>query len=96
MSKTLPKTSGLELYADPSGSYPFTSYTDLSNNIAALPAPIAIPYNVMNNPSNANYHLGGSLVKIWTFISARGPEPPRPPLRMTTWPSPIPPARRSI
>ena len=38
-------TSGLELYADPSGSYPFTSYTDLSNNIAALPAPIAIPYN---------------------------------------------------
>ena len=57
-------TSGIELYADPSGSYPYTSYTDLSNNIAALPAPIAIPYNVMNNPSNANYNLGGSLVKI--------------------------------
>jgi hypothetical protein len=57
-------TSGLELYADPSGSYPYTSYTDLSNNIAALPAPMAIPYNVMNNPSNANYHLGGLLVQI--------------------------------
>ena len=57
-------TSGLELYADPAGSYPYTSYTVLSNNIAGLPAPISIPYDVMNDPSNANYNLGGSLVKI--------------------------------
>ena len=66
-------SSGLELYADPDGNYPYTSYTDLSNNIAALPAPIAIPFTVMNDPSNANYNLGGSLVKISdVHFGARG------------------------
>lgn len=59
-------TSGLELYADATASsaFPYTSFTDLSNNIAGLPAPISIPYTVLDNPNNANYNLGGSFVKI--------------------------------
>jgi len=59
-------TSGLELFADASATtvYPFTSFTVLSNNIAGLPSPISIPFTVMNDVSNANYNLGGSLVKI--------------------------------
>lgn len=59
-------TSGLELYADSTATtvYPFTSYTVLSNNIAALPVPRAIGYNFMTNRAYANTNLGGSLVKI--------------------------------
>jgi hypothetical protein len=58
--------SGLELYANlvdaPYSTY--TSYTVLSNDIAGLPAPIAIPYTILSDPNNANYNLGGSLVQI--------------------------------
>jgi hypothetical protein len=58
--------TGLELYADAtSGSvFPYTSFTDLSNNIAGLPAPQSIPYTILNNASNANYNLGGRYVQI--------------------------------
>ncbi|HTY86214.1 MAG TPA: immunoglobulin domain-containing protein [Candidatus Acidoferrum sp.] len=56
-------TSGIELYADPSGNYPYTSYTD-TGNTAPLPAPIAIPYTILSNPNYANYVAGGSLVQI--------------------------------
>lgn len=59
-------TTGLELYADSTvgSAFPYTSYTDLSNNIAALPAPLPIPYTILNNPSNANYNLGAMYVQI--------------------------------
>jgi hypothetical protein len=59
-------TTGLELDADSTAgsSLPYTSYSILSNNIAGLPAPLSIPYTILNNPSNANYNLGGLYVKI--------------------------------
>jgi hypothetical protein len=44
---------------------PYTSYTDLSNNIAALPAPIAIPFNVTNNLNYVNYTVAESRVAIY-------------------------------
>jgi hypothetical protein len=57
--------TGLELYADPSGSYPYTSYTD-TGATNALPAPIAIPFTFTNTYGFAyvNTNLAGSLVKI--------------------------------
>lgn len=64
-------TTGLELYADPTGVFPYTSYTD-TGVTNSLPVPISIPYTVLNNPSNANYNLGGSLVQISdAFFGAR-------------------------
>jgi hypothetical protein len=55
--------TGLELYAD-TVDLPFTSYTDLSNNIAALPAPIPVSFDVTTNLDNMNYNIAGSLVKL--------------------------------
>jgi hypothetical protein len=55
--------TGLELYAD-TVDLPFTSYTDLSNNIAALPAPIPVSFDVTANLDNMNYNIAGSLVKL--------------------------------
>ena len=57
--------TGLELYADPSGLYPYTSYTD-TGTTNALPAPIAIPFNVTNVVGYAymNTNLAGSLVQL--------------------------------
>jgi hypothetical protein len=57
--------TGLELYADPSGSYPYTSYTD-TGTTNALPAPIVIPFNVTNAYGFAyvNTNLAGSLVQL--------------------------------
>lgn len=60
-------TSGLELYADATAAsaYPFTSFIDWSNNIAALPAPRPISYAVtQTNKAYANTNLGGLLVQI--------------------------------
>jgi hypothetical protein len=56
-------TTGLELYAD-TVDLPFTSYTDLSNNIAAMPTPITIPFDVTTNLDNMNYNIAGSLVRL--------------------------------
>ena len=58
-------STGLELYADPSGSYPYTSYID-TGTTNALPAPIAIPNNFTNTFGFAyvNTNLAGSLVTI--------------------------------
>lgn len=55
--------SGLELYAD-TVNRPYTSYSILSNNIAGLPAPISIPFDITNNLDNCNYVLAGSRVKL--------------------------------
>ena len=55
--------TGLELYAD-TVDLPFTSYTDLSNNIAALPTPIPVSFDVTTNLDNMNYNIAGSLVKL--------------------------------
>ena len=62
-------SSGTELYADSFASdaaspYPYTSYSVLSNNIAALPAPVVIPFSITNNANYVNYTLGASLVKL--------------------------------
>lgn len=59
-------TSGLELYADatPGSVYPFTSFTVLSNNIAGLPAPRSIGFNILTNLAYANTNLGGLYVQI--------------------------------
>jgi hypothetical protein len=56
-------STGLELYADPNGSYPYTSYTD-TGATNALPAPMSISYDVATNLDNLNYNLDGSLVKL--------------------------------
>jgi hypothetical protein len=57
-------SSGLELYADTT-DLPYTYYTDLSNNIAALPAPLVIPFTFTNNNfSNVNYTLAGKYVQF--------------------------------
>jgi len=58
-------TSGLELLADPGGSYPYTSYTD-TGNTNALPTPISIPFTVtnVNNLTNVNLNIAGSLVTL--------------------------------
>jgi hypothetical protein len=56
-------TSGLELYAD-TVNRTYTSYTILSNNIAGLPTPIIISFDILTNLNNVNYNLGGSLVMI--------------------------------
>jgi hypothetical protein len=61
---------GLELDADslasdPSTPYPDTYYTDLSNDIAALPDTITIPYNVTNNVNYVNYTVAGSRVALY-------------------------------
>ena len=55
--------TGLELYADPSGNYPGTSYTD-TGTTNALPTPINIPFDVTTNLNNVNYNIAGSLVKL--------------------------------
>jgi hypothetical protein len=58
-------TSGLELYADVADSaFPYTSFSILSNNIAALPAPKLIGYNILTNVAFANTNLGGLYVQI--------------------------------
>jgi hypothetical protein len=54
-------TTGLELYADTTTRL-YTSYTILSNNIAGLPTPISIPFDVTTNLNNVNYNIAGSLV----------------------------------
>ena len=59
-------TSGLELYADSADNlYPYTSYTD-TGVTNALPAPIAISFDVTNNANipNVNFTIAGSLVKL--------------------------------
>jgi hypothetical protein len=55
-------TSGIELYADPSGSYPYTSYVD-TGTTNALPTPTPITFDVANNLSTLNT-IQGSLVKL--------------------------------
>lgn len=59
-------TSGLELYADATAgsAYPYTSFTVLSNNLAGLPAPRSIGYNILTNAAYANTNLGGLFVQI--------------------------------
>jgi len=62
-------TSGLELYADTAdNSFPYTSFTDFGTNVAGLPAPRALSYNLQFNiaATNAyiNTNLGGLLVEI--------------------------------
>jgi len=56
---------GLELDADSTvpSTLPYTSYTD-TGATNALPAPIAIGYDVATNLNNLNYHLQGSLVQL--------------------------------
>src|SRR5208282_4580325 len=59
-------TTGLELYADSAdANYPYTSYID-TGTTNALPAPIAIPFNVTNAVGFAymNTNLAGSLVQL--------------------------------
>jgi hypothetical protein len=58
-------STGLELYADPTGNFPGTSYTD-TGTTNALPAPIAIPNNFTNTYGFAyvNTNLAGSLVQL--------------------------------
>jgi hypothetical protein len=58
-------TTGLELYADPTGSYPYTSYID-TGATNALPAPVVIPYNFTNAFGFAyvNTNLAGELVTL--------------------------------
>ena len=59
-------TSGLELYADATAgsAFPYTSFTVLSNNIAGLPAPRSIGFNILTNVPYANTNLGGLYVQI--------------------------------
>jgi hypothetical protein len=56
-------TSGIELYADPTGAYPYTSYTD-TGATNALPTPITISYDVATNLNILNTNIQGSLVKL--------------------------------
>jgi hypothetical protein len=56
-------TSGIELYADPTGAYPYTSYTD-TGTTNALPTPITISYDVATNLNILNTNIQGSLVKL--------------------------------
>ena len=55
--------TGLELYADTT-TRPYTSYVVLSNNIAGLPTPLAVSFDVTNNLDNMNYNIAGLLVKL--------------------------------
>jgi hypothetical protein len=55
--------TGLELYADPTGAYPYTSYTD-TGATNALPAPIDIPFDVTSDLDHVNYNVAGSLVRL--------------------------------
>jgi hypothetical protein len=54
--------SNLELEGD--GTDPTTSYTFLSNNIAALPASKVIPFNITNNLAYCETNLEGSIVML--------------------------------
>jgi len=57
-------SSGLELDAD-TVDLPYTSYTDLSNNIAALPMPLNIPFTITNTGyANMNTNIAGRLVEL--------------------------------
>lgn len=55
-------TVGTELYAN-TGALPYTSYT-INSSGNALPAPVAIPFDVTNNLDYVNYTVAGSLVKL--------------------------------
>ncbi len=55
--------TGLELYADTT-TRPYTSYVVLSNNIAGLPTPLPVSFDVTNNLDNMNYNIAGLLVKL--------------------------------
>jgi hypothetical protein len=59
-------TSGLELYADvnPGTPFPYTSFTNTGNNIAGLPAPRPISFNIITNVAFMNTNLGGLYVQI--------------------------------
>jgi hypothetical protein len=58
-------TSGLELYADPSGLYPYTSYVD-TGATAPLPTPRIIPFTITNTFTFAYCatNLAGSAVAL--------------------------------